>query len=114
VIADFKAAIAATGRLSDVIDRAQTQRDAAELAALQHVTEAGFAAPSGTLVLAGLTDVTETAARLTVPAGPIGVLATFAGLDTLDESALDGDHYALHLWPGTVEGVRVLRHYCRG
>lgn len=77
----------------------------------QHVVEAGFACPTGCLVLAGLTDDMATAPRLAVTAGPLGVRACFAGLDTLDETGLGGnDRYLLQLWPGPEpEGVRVLR-----
>lgn len=82
-----------------------------DLAAEQHVIEAGFDCPSGRLVLAGLTDYEPSAARLTVPAGWIGVRASFRGLDTLSADGLSGDdRYVLQLWPGAVpEGVRVLK-----
>ena len=81
--------------------------------AFQQVVEAGFSAPSGRLLVAGLTDETAAAARIAVPAGPLGALVTFQGLDTLDETELEGDdRYVVHLWPGTMEpGVRVLRAY---
>ena len=87
------------------------ERPAVDHDAFQHVVEAGFASPTGLLVLAGLTDNVAEAPRLTVPAGPLGVRACFAGLDTLDEAELDGDdRYLLQLWPGPEpEGARVLR-----
>jgi hypothetical protein len=87
------------------------QRPEPELEAFQHVAEAGFLCPIGQLVLAGLTDDERAAPRLFVKAGPLGVRANLAGLDTLDETGLKGDdHYLLQLWPGVEpEGVRVLK-----
>ena len=87
------------------------QRPEPDLDAVQHVVEAGFACPSGRMVLAGLTDDWTMAPRLVVPAGAIGILASFAGLDTLDDTSLDGDdRYLVQLWPRTAPaGVRVLK-----
>jgi hypothetical protein len=86
------------------------ERPAIDLDAFQHVTEAGLVAPSGDILIAGLTDDESRAARFPVPAGPIGAILTCTGLDTLDESELEGDDsYVLHLWPGVVPEVRVLR-----
>jgi hypothetical protein len=84
-----------------------------EAAGVQQVVRAGFRAPSGRLVVAGLTDDMAAASRLVVPAGPLGALVTFQGLDTLDEAALEGDdRYAVHLWPErVVPKLRVLRAY---
>ena len=74
--------------------------------------EAGFTAPSGTVVLGGLTDQLDTAPHLPIISGSVGVIATFSGLDTLSEDELEGDdRYAVHVWPGAVDGVRVLRDY---
>ncbi len=87
------------------------QRPAPDLDAYQHVVEARFDCPSGQLVLAGLTDYAPTAPRLPVTVGPLGVRASFSGLDTLDEDGLEGDdRYVIQLWPGAgTEGVRVLK-----
>lgn len=89
------------------------QRPAPDLEACQHVAEAGFDCPSGRLVLAGLTDYDPAAPRLAVKAGPVGVRASFSGLDTLDEDGLDGeDRYLVQLWPGAKpEGVHVLKSW---
>ncbi|GGF61755.1 hypothetical protein GCM10007301_21840 [Azorhizobium oxalatiphilum] len=87
-----------------------------DLSAGQHVVEAGFASPSGTLVLAGLTDYEPTAPRLAVPAGPLGVRAVLSGLDTLSADGLEGrDVYLLQLWPGAMPpGVQVLKAWPGG
>ncbi|MCE4224646.1 hypothetical protein HCU64_12855 [Methylobacterium sp. C25] len=87
------------------------RRPEPELDAFQHVAEAGIACPTGRLVLAGLTDDVATAPRLAVRPGPIAARASFAGLDTLDESGLEGDdRYLLQLWPAPMGGgVDVLK-----
>lgn len=87
------------------------QRPALDLDAFQHVVEASFDCPSGQLVLAGLTDYDATAPRLSVKAGPLGVRASFSGLDTLSEDGLEGsDHYRVQLWPGAEpEAAHVLK-----
>lgn len=86
-------------------------RPAPDRDAFQHLVEASFGCPTGRLVLAGLTDDAAAAPRLAVPAGPLGVRACFAGLDTLDEAGLDGqDRYLVQLWLGSgPEEVRVLK-----
>lgn len=78
-----------------------------DLVAFEHVVEAGFACPTGRLVIAGLMDRGTDAARLAVPPGGIGLQACFSGLDTLDETGLEGDdRYLLRLWqaPATTAG----------
>lgn len=89
------------------------ERPEPDLAAYQHVAEAGFACPTGHLVLAGLTDDACTAPRLAVTLGHLGIRACFAGLDTLDETGLEGDdHYLVQLWPAVAsasQDVRVLK-----
>jgi hypothetical protein len=87
------------------------QRPAPDLDAYQHVVEAGFACPSGRLVLAGLTDYVATSPRLAVKAGLLGVRANMSGLDTLRENGLEGDdRYLVQLWPGAQsDAVRVLK-----
>lgn len=72
----------------------------ADLDVFQHVIEAGFLCPSGRLILAGMTDAEETAPRLTVDAGALGIRLSATGLDTLSEDGLDGeDRYLVQLWP---------------
>jgi hypothetical protein len=92
------------------------QRPAFDLDDRQHVVEARFDCPSGQLVLAGLTDYDPTAPRLPVKAGPLGVRASFSGLDTLSEDGLEGDdHYLVQLWSGAEpDGVRVLKAWPGG
>lgn len=92
------------------------KRPALDLDAFQHVVETHFDCPSGQLVLAGPTDYDPTAPRLSVKAGPLGVRASFSGLDTLSEDGLEGDdQYVVQLWPGDEpEGVRVLKAWSGG
>ncbi|MGE7473065.1 hypothetical protein ACQKLX_26800 [Bosea sp. NPDC003192] len=87
------------------------QRPAPNLDGYQHVVEAGFACPSGRLVLAGLTDYIPSSPRLAVKTGVLGVRANMSGLDTLRENGLDGDdRYLVQLWPGTQpDAARVLK-----
>jgi nucleoside-diphosphate-sugar epimerase len=87
------------------------QRPAPNLDGYQHVVEAGFACPSGRLVLAGLTDYIPSSPRLAVKTGVLGVRANMSGLDTLRENGLDGDdRYLVQLWPGThPDAARVLK-----
>ena len=77
----------------------------------QHVVEAGFGSPSGTLLLAGMTDDEATASRLTVQAGRLGVRVSMSGLDTISNDGLEGsDRYLVQLWPASVlSGPRVLK-----
>lgn len=78
------------------------RRPVLDLATVQHATLAGLTAPCGCLIIAGLTDDPATAPHFAVPPGPIGAIVTFAGLDTLDETGLEGrDSYAVHLWAET-------------
>jgi len=83
----------------------------ADFAAWQHVVDSHFDCPTGRLVLAGMTDYEPKAARLTVKAGPLGVRANFAGLDTISKDGLEGDdHCLVQLWPGgTTPGANVLK-----
>jgi hypothetical protein len=89
------------------------QRPAADLDGYQHVVEAGFLCPTGRLLLAGMTDAEETAPRLMVNPGALGVRLSATGLDTLSEDGLDGlDRYLLQLWPAPeVEALRVLKAF---
>lgn len=75
------------------------RRPAPDLGLYQHVVEASFEAPTGWLVLAGLTDDEASAPRLAVRPGPVGIVAGQAGLDTLSDDGLDGaDRYDVMLW----------------
>ncbi len=86
-------------------------RPEAELDAFQHVVEAGFACPSGRLLLAGLTDYEPDAPRLQVTPGPLGGRASLSGLDRLSADGLEGDdRYLVQLWPEAgPDDVRVLK-----
>jgi hypothetical protein len=77
----------------------------------QHVVEGSFTCPSGTLILAGLTDYDPTATRMAVDPGPLGIRANISGLDTISEDGLHGcDSYLLQLWPGIESaGPRILK-----
>ena len=84
-----------------------------DLDAYQHVVEAGLSCPTGSLMLAGLTHVGGST-RLAAPVGPLGLRASFSGLDTLSADGLEGDdRYLVQLWPGAGDadaaGVRVLK-----
>jgi hypothetical protein len=84
-----------------------------DLAAFDHVAETAIDCPSGKLVLAGIT-MYGGDPPLTVPAGRLGVIITFAALATLRENDLEGDdHYAIHLWPDlhADTALRVLKQY---
>ncbi|MGJ7039499.1 hypothetical protein J2Y63_002754 [Shinella sp. BE166] len=87
------------------------QRPDLDLDSHQHVVEAGITCPSGQLVLAGMTENETDSPRLAVKAGPLGIRASLAGLDTLSTDGLEGDdRYLLQLWPGVeAKGVRVLK-----
>jgi hypothetical protein len=77
------------------------QRPIPDLDAYQHVVETHFACPSGRLVVAGLMDYEPSATRLPVKKGPLGIRASFSGLDTLSWNGLEGDdRYTIQLWPG--------------
>lgn len=81
------------------------RRPEPDCGAFQHVVEAGFTYPTGRLVLAGLMDDSAAASRLPVRAAAIGALASFVGLDTLDEFGLEGDdRYPVQLWPAAEPG----------
>ncbi len=87
-------------------------RPALDLGGADHAVEAGFSAPSGRLAVAGCTDYWPDAARVDVPAGPMSALVVFSGLGTVSADGLDGDDcYAVHLWPGAAQGVRVVKAF---
>ncbi len=83
-------------------------------AAFQHVVETSLTASSGVLVLAPLLAYAPDAPHLTVPAGKLGAIVTFDGLDTLSDDGLEGnDRYAIHVWPDANSSgeVVVLKRY---
>lgn len=84
-----------------------------DLALFDHVAECGLAVPTGILVVSGLLDEVDRAARLQVPAGPLRALVTFENLGSLSQDGLDGDdRYAVRLWPADgSRDVRVLRQW---
>ncbi|WP_293776469.1 hypothetical protein [uncultured Oxalicibacterium sp.] len=87
------------------------RRPQIDIDAADHVVE-GHLHTSGEIVIAGLNDYLPQAPRRRVPAGELGVMIIFTGLDTLSEDGLDGeDRYDVHLWPGSVEGITVLRQW---
>lgn len=95
----------------DVLVEWHDERPAPELAAFDHVVEAGFFTDSGRLMLAGLMDYTETSDRLQVPVGPVGLRVSMSGFETIDQTGLEGqDRYLLQLWPAKeIVGVQVLK-----
>lgn len=95
----------------DVLIEWHDERPAPELVDFDHVVEAGFFTESGRLMLAGLTDYTETSARVHVPMGPIGLRVGMSGFETIDQTELEGqDRYLLQLWPAKeIAGVQVLK-----
>jgi len=87
-------------------------RPTPDLAPVDHAVEASLRAPSGKLIIAGLTDDVKTAARVTVPAGELRALVLFDGLATLSDDGLDGDdRYTVHLWPEKAGGTVVHRQW---
>jgi hypothetical protein len=75
-----------------------------------HIAEASLHLPSGNL------DVEEctggTVAQFRVEPGWFRVRSFHGGLDTIDESGLEGsDHYLVVLWPAPADECRVLRQW---
>jgi hypothetical protein len=74
------------------------------------VVECGLALPSGKLSVEECTG--GTVGALDVEPGTYGVRILYHGLDTLDESGLEGDdHYEVQLWPSEVSALRVLKRW---
>lgn len=85
-------------------------RPQVDLAPFDHAVEASFSAPSGEIVIMGLTDYRATAPRAVVAAGPIRALALSRALAALSEDELDGDDsYEVHLWSEALSRVEVLK-----
>lgn len=117
IMAAPSAIIIHTARNMDVPVRVLLHADRPEIAVdeVDHAVECGLSVPSGRLVIAGLSHYLPDAGRLAVPAGALGMLTVFEGLGSLSENGLDGaDRYTIHLWPGTVQAVRVLRQWHEG
>lgn len=67
---------------------------------------------AGEIVIAGLMDYLPQAARARVPKGALGAMIVSTGLRTLSEDGLDGDdRYTVYLWPGSADGITVLRQW---
>ncbi len=74
------------------------------------VNECSFTVRSGRIAVLGCTDALPEAARLSVPAGPYRLRASYVGLDSLSEDGLDGDDfYRLQIWPAPLAGLRTLK-----
>lgn len=82
--------------------------------AADHIVMGGLGT-SGQIGIAGLTDDWSGAARASVPPGDLRAMVVSRGLGTLSEDGLDGqDRYEVHLWPGRIEDVRVLKQWRDG
>lgn len=67
------------------------------------VVECGMEVSSSRIVIAGCTDYFPDAGRVELPNGIYRVRASFGGLDTVSENALEGeDRYRLQLWPASL------------
>jgi hypothetical protein len=102
-----------TARNTDVpvVVELHATEPALDLEDADHVVEGGLYS-SGTVAIAGCTDYFPDAARFSVPAGGLKARVVFAGLRTLSEDGLTGqDRYAVHLWPGKADGIRVLKQW---
>jgi hypothetical protein len=74
------------------------------------VNECSFTVRSGRVAILGCTDALPDAARLSLPAGPYRLRASYVGLDSLDADGLEGDDfYRLQLWPAPLAGLRTLK-----
>jgi len=75
-----------------------------------HIAECSLDLPTGQLQVHECTG--GPVAELIVTPGTYRVRAFFAGLDTLDESGLEGDDwYRVVLWPAPAGGLRVLKQW---
>lgn len=84
---------------------------ALDLDDVDHVVEGGLRS-TGTIAIAGCTDYLPDAARFPVPVGDLKARVVFTGLGTLSEDGLEGeDRYFVHLWPGKIESIRVLKQW---
>lgn len=83
-----------------------------DLTAWDHVTECDLVIQTGHVVVAGLTHILETSPHLPLAKGNHRVRAHHGKLDTLSADGLDGDdHYAITIWPGQADGIKVLKQY---
>ncbi len=81
-----------------------------DLQSWDQVVECSLKMASGSLVLAGCTDQFPDARRFAIAPGVYRVRVSYANLSSLSSDGLDGDdHYRVQLWPGTEDGVSILR-----
>ena len=77
-----------------------------------HVTECSIDVTTGRLVVMGLMDDPDTAARIALPPGPYRMRACHRGLRTLGWNGLEGDDsYELTLWPAPMAALAVLKQF---
>jgi hypothetical protein len=108
------ALVVSTARNTEVPFRVElhTSRPSPDLSEVDHAVEVSLRAPSGKLIVAGLSDYIKTATRVAVLAGDLRALVLFGGLGTLSEDGLDGDdRYTVHLWPEKATGIVVHRQW---
>lgn len=75
-----------------------------------HIVECSLALPSGRLQVHECTG--GSVAQFTVAPGTYRVRAFYGGLDSLDESGLEGDdHYTVALWAAPEGELRVLKQW---
>ncbi|MDQ8754941.1 hypothetical protein RCO27_01750 [Sphingosinicella sp. LHD-64] len=78
--------------------------------AWERVIECSFAAPSGTIVVAGCTEYYPDCPRFSVEPGDYAARISYAGLTDLSENGLEGnDRYRVQLWPGKRPEVTVIK-----
>lgn len=109
-----RALVVSTARNMEVSVKVELHatRPTLDLAPVDHAVEASLRAPSGKLIIAGLTDDIKTATEVRVPAGDLRAVVLFAELATLSEDGLDGDdRYTVHLWPEKAAGTVVHRQW---
>ena len=85
----------------------------ADFKGFDQVNECSIELPSGSLVVAGCTDYFPDAARIKLASGNYVVRVSYSGLETLDETGLEGnDRYLVQLWPGDLISPRVVKARC--
>jgi hypothetical protein len=82
----------------------------ADVAAWDHVVEAGLSVASGPLVVAGCTDYLPDAKRIPLAPGNYRVRISYGGLETVSEDGLEAaDRYRLQLWPAPAAEPRIVK-----
>ncbi len=75
-----------------------------------HIAEAGIVISSGAMIIAGLMDDPDEAARIEIKPGSYRARVCYGDLDILSTDGLEGDdHYKVALWPGEFTGVKVIK-----